>query len=66
MNSETFIFENYYKGIGFVKKSSYYSMKHLRKKRLFVASKQINRKKLILVMPWNIIILILREKTQNH
>ena len=65
MNSETFIFESYYKRIGFVKESSYYTMKHL-KKRTFIASKQINRKNLILVMTWNIIILILREKTQNH
>ena len=27
-----FIFENYYKGIGFVKENSYYVMKHLKKK----------------------------------
>ena len=27
-----FIFENYYKGIGFSKENSYYSMKHLKKK----------------------------------
>ena len=65
MNSETFIFESYYKRIGFVKESSYYTMKHL-KKKTFIASKQINRKNLILVMTWNIIILILREETQNH
>ena len=36
------------------------------KKRFVIAFKQINRKKLILVMPRSIIILILREKTQNH
>ena len=33
------------------------------KKRFVIAFKQINRKKLILVMPRSIIILILREKT---
>ena len=38
-----FIFENYYKRIGFVKERSYYSMKRL-KKRFAVACKQINRK----------------------
>ena len=38
-----FIFENYYKRIGFVKEQSYYSMKRL-KKRFVVACKQINRK----------------------
>ena len=37
-----FILENYYKRIGFVKGGSYYSMKHL--KKIFVASKQINKK----------------------
>ena len=36
------------------------------KKRFVIAFKQINRKKLVLVMPRSIIILILREKTQNH
>ena len=39
-----FIFENYYKQIGFVKESSYYSMKCL-KKRDVIACNQINRKK---------------------
>ena len=44
-----FIFENYYKRIGFSKENCYYSMKHLkkkkkRKKRFIVACKQINRK----------------------
>ena len=38
-----FIFENCYKRIRFSKKSSYYSMKRL-KKRFVVACKQINRK----------------------
>ena len=38
-----FIFENYYKQIGFVKEKSYNSMKRL-KKRFVVACKQINRK----------------------
>ena len=40
-----FIFENYYKQIGFVKESSYYSMKRL-KKRFAIACNQINRKML--------------------
>ena len=35
-----FIFENYYKRIGFSKESSYYSMKPL-KKKIIVARKQI-------------------------
>ena len=38
-----FIFENYYKRIGFVKVSSYYSMKRW-KKRFVIACNQINRK----------------------
>ena len=38
-----FIFENYYKRIGFSKQNSYYSMKRL-KKRFNAACKQINRK----------------------
>ena len=39
-----FIFENYYKRIGFSKKNSYYSMKCFTKKRFVVAYKQINTK----------------------
>ena len=39
-----FIFENYYKQIGFSKESSYYSMKHLRKTRFIAACEQINKK----------------------
>ena len=39
-----FIFKNYNKKIVFSKKSSYYSMKQLKKKRFIVAGKQINRK----------------------
>ena len=40
-----FIFENYYKQIGFSKESSYRSMKRLKeKKRLVVACHQINKK----------------------
>ena len=35
-----FIFENYYNRIGFVKESSYYSMKRL-KKRFVIACNQI-------------------------
>ena len=38
-----FIFENYYKRIGFFKEKSYYSMKPLQKK-VVVACSQINRK----------------------
>ena len=52
-----FIFENYYKGIGFVKENSYYAMKHL-KKRFTIVCNQVNKKKLILVMLRNIIVLI--------
>ena len=44
-----FIFENYYKRIGFVKEKSYNSMKRL-KKRFVVANKLIEKKYLILVM----------------
>ena len=32
-----FIRKNYYKRIGFSKENSYYSMKHLKKKKRFVA-----------------------------
>ena len=39
-----FIFENYYKQIGFCKENSYHAMKPLKKKRFIVACKQINRK----------------------
>ena len=42
-----FIFENYYKRIGFSKENSYCSMKRFKKKkkkRFVVACKQINRK----------------------
>ena len=38
-----FIFENYYKRVGFIKKSSYYSMKNLKTKRFDIACNQINR-----------------------
>ena len=38
-----FIFENYYRRIGFVKERSYCLMKRL-KKRFILACKQINRK----------------------
>ena len=44
-----FIFDNYYKGIGFVKERSYYSMKCL-KKRFVVASNQINGKKYLILV----------------
>ena len=37
-----FIFENYYRGIGFVKERTYYSIKHLKKR--FVACNQTNSK----------------------
>ena len=40
-----FIFETYYKRIGFSKENSFYSLKHL-KKIIIVACKQINRKKI--------------------
>ena len=39
-----FIFENYYKRIGFVKESSYYSMKRLKRKDfLLLAAKLIEK-----------------------
>ena len=38
-----FIFENYFKRIGFSKENCYYSVKSL-KKRFIIARKQINRK----------------------
>ena len=37
-----FMFEIYYKRIGFSKENSYYSIKRLEKKRFIVSSKQIN------------------------
>ena len=45
-----FIFESYYKRIGFSKEISYYSMKRLKKKRFIVARKQINRKKYLILV----------------
>ena len=39
-----FIFENYFKEIGFVKGRSYYSMKCLERKKFVVTCNQINRK----------------------
>ena len=40
-----FIFENYYKQIGFSEENSYHLMKRLKKKKRFVvACEQINRK----------------------
>ena len=38
-----FIFQSYYKQIQFSKENSYFSMKHLKKRFMFVC-KQINRK----------------------
>ena len=38
-----FIFENYYKGIGFVKERIYYSMESFEKKRFVVACNEVNR-----------------------
>ena len=39
-----FIFENYYKRIGFSKENSYYSMKHLKKKDLLLLAKKLIEK----------------------
>ena len=39
-----FIFENFYKRIGFSMENSYYLMKRLKKKRFVVSCKQIDRK----------------------
>ena len=52
-----FLFENYYKRVGFSKENSYYSMKHMVKK-INVTCKQINRKKYL--------ILIMLKNTNNH
>ena len=38
-----FIYKNYYKRIGFSKENIYYLMKHLKKKRIVVACKQIDK-----------------------
>ena len=44
---EDFIYENYYIQMGFARESSYYSIKHQKKKdlQLFVNHNKINRKK---------------------
>ena len=39
-----FIFENYYKRIGFSKENSYYSMKHLQKKDLLLLATKLKEK----------------------
>ena len=39
-----FIFENYYKRIGFSKENSYYSMKHLKKKDLLLLGSKLIEK----------------------
>ena len=40
-----FLFEKYYKRIGFSKENSYYSIKRVKKKKRFIVTcKQINRK----------------------
>ena len=52
-----FIFENYYKRIGFSKERSYYSMKRLKRKDLLLLAKKLIEKYLILIMVKN---------TMNH
>ena len=42
---EDFIFENYYKRIGFSNENSYYSMKSLKKEYLFLLTKTLREKK---------------------
>ena len=39
-----FIFENYYKGIGFSKEDSYYSTKHLKRKDLLLLANKLIEK----------------------
>ena len=39
-----FIFESYYRRIGFTKENSYYSMKHQKKKRFIIICNQIIKK----------------------
>ena len=50
-----FIFENYYKRIGFSKENSYYSIKHQKEKDLQFFATKLRKKYLILVMLKNII-----------
>ena len=44
MTTIDFLFENYYKGIGFVKESSYYSMKRLKRKDLLLLATKLIKK----------------------
>ena len=55
---KNFIFENYYKQIGFSKEISYYLMKRLNKKRFIVVRYQINKEKYL--------ILVMLKNTINH
>ena len=55
---KNFIFENFYKQIGFSKESSYYLMKRLNKKRFIVVRYQINKEKYL--------ILVMLKNTINH
>ena len=60
-----FIFEDYYKQIAFVKESSYYSMKRLKRKYfLMLANKLIER----IADPRNVkeLSIISKKKKQNH
>ena len=45
-----FMFENYYKRIGFTKENSYYSMKHRNKKYLLLLETELIKKCLMLVI----------------
>ena len=47
---EEFIFENYYRRIGFTNENIYYSMKHQKKKDLRLLATKFIKKYLMLVM----------------
>ena len=53
-----FIYESYYRGIGFPKGGSYYSMKHQKKRVFLLLGTKLIKKYLILVIPKKIINLI--------
>ena len=61
-----FIFENYYKRIGFSKENSYYSMKLLKRKKSLLLTNKLIEKYLISVMLKNTINHVQERKTQSQ
>ena len=63
-----FIFEKYYKQIGFSNECSYYSMKYLKKKRLLLLAKKLKylKKYLILVILKNTINHLYRKRKHKY